>query len=170
MHLGKGTKEELNTNAIVTLTGLFSIAPLIAKANQEQIISILHHPTIGLSAAITWLTWVVYLRRKYFQRLISLVLHPNTQQTSKSSLIQTWIYAYSRNPIYIGYIWITGWLVLWNPTTYNLIIVIIYIALLRTLVAKEEKNLISLLWDTYIQYMEKVDRWLPLPRIRKQKR
>lgn len=78
-----------------------------------------------------------------------------------SSLVTSGIYAYTRNPMYVGLaVLLIGWGV-WLGSTWSLIVVPVFIFTMTTLqIKKEEQVLTDLFGQEYIDYMKTVRRWL----------
>ncbi|MDG1438225.1 MAG: isoprenylcysteine carboxylmethyltransferase family protein [Emcibacteraceae bacterium] len=80
---------------------------------------------------------------------------------SASKIYQSGVYAYSRNPIYLG---ITLWLVaaaLYFDNVWLLIITVPLILFMnKAVIEKEEAYLTSKFGDDYLSYKKKVRRWI----------
>ncbi|MDG1995320.1 MAG: isoprenylcysteine carboxylmethyltransferase family protein [Emcibacteraceae bacterium] len=80
---------------------------------------------------------------------------------SASKIYQSGVYAYSRNPIYLG---ITLWLVaaaLYFDNVWLLIITVPLILFMnKVVIEKEEAYLTSKFGDDYLSYKKKVRRWI----------
>lgn len=78
-----------------------------------------------------------------------------------NQLVQTGLYAYSRNPIYLGMVMsLFGIAILLGSLTPFLVIPIFAWLIQRNVILAEEQMLESIFGDTYRQYKQKVRRWL----------
>ncbi len=71
------------------------------------------------------------------------------------------VYAYLRHPMYFAYIVAFFALIQLTMSLISLIPFIITIFLLNIIAAYEEKELVKILGQEYIEYMNKVQRWVP---------
>lgn len=96
----------------------------------------------------------------YLFRLANTTVNPTTPERA-STLVQSGIYNYSRNPMYIGFLL---WLIacaLFFGNTINILLLPIYIALVNKLyIIPEEKALSRLFGNEFDEYSTKVKRWL----------
>ena len=78
-----------------------------------------------------------------------------------SSLVKDGVYAYTRNPMYVGLVIVLiGW-ALWLGSFLSLIIVPLFMyAITKLQIKPEEQVLTELFGIEYIEYMKKVRRWL----------
>ena len=79
---------------------------------------------------------------------------------AKTEFVQKGLFQYSRNPIFVGVIFISFGFFLVLPNAISLTILMLDIALIQVQVALEEEYLTRSHGDTYLQYCSQVRRWL----------
>ncbi|MGQ8364294.1 methyltransferase family protein [Glaciecola sp. 1036] len=86
----------------------------------------------------------------------------NPVSPEKSSTLVTWgIYAYTRNPMYVGMVFVLIAWALWLGSAFSLIIVPLFMLSMTYLqIKREEIALQQIFGDDYIEYSNKVRRWL----------
>ncbi|HEY0088601.1 MAG TPA: isoprenylcysteine carboxylmethyltransferase family protein, partial [Candidatus Lokiarchaeia archaeon] len=84
-----------------------------------------------------------------------------TEESKEKKLIKTGIYAYFRHPMYISMPLIFIAFILLTFSIISIIPLIIYILLLRSVMNFEEKELEKIFGQEYLNYKEKVLRWIP---------
>ncbi len=85
---------------------------------------------------------------------------------TESRLITTGIYAYTRNPLYIGAtLLFFGWVIIFR-LTFLLIMTLLFIILFYFVAKWEEKELFERFGEEYLHYKEKVPLFIPYPKKR----
>jgi protein-S-isoprenylcysteine O-methyltransferase Ste14 len=79
---------------------------------------------------------------------------------TKTKFIQKGLFKYSRNPIFIGIIFISFGFFLLLPNPITLTILALDIALIQIQVAMEEEYLTKQHGESYIEYCQYIRRWL----------
>lgn len=81
------------------------------------------------------------------------------RQTTR--IITTGIYQFSRNPIYLGWFFALLGVGVMNMSVYQMLVSVAMVALLHwAVVLPEEKYLEEKFGDEYLQYKDRVNRWL----------
>ena len=78
----------------------------------------------------------------------------------KTEFIQTGLFTYSRNPIFVGVIFISFGFFLVLPSSITLTILMLDIALIQIQVALEEEYLATSHGEEYSHYCSKIRRWI----------
>lgn len=81
--------------------------------------------------------------------------------TDKPKVVTEDVYAYLRHPMYSAYIVAFLALLQLTMSIISLVPIIITFLLLNMIAAYEEKELIKILGQEYVDYMNKVHRWVP---------
>jgi len=86
----------------------------------------------------------------------------NPMKPKKATLlINTGIYQYSRNPMYLGSLVLLMALLIWLGNIFNLVVLLLFVGYITKFQIKpEEKVLIKLFSDDYKNYKSNVRRWL----------
>lgn len=79
---------------------------------------------------------------------------------AKTQFVQKGLFQYSRNPIFVGIIFISFGFFLILPNAISLTILMLDIALIQVQVALEEEYLTQSHGDAYLQYCSQIRRWL----------
>ncbi|HXH19364.1 MAG TPA: isoprenylcysteine carboxylmethyltransferase family protein, partial [Chitinophagales bacterium] len=79
---------------------------------------------------------------------------------SKTKLITTGLFRYSRNPIYLGMVLALLGVFLIAPTALILLILVVCYVLMQIQIRLEEEHLIKLHGQAYLDYKKKVRRWI----------
>jgi protein-S-isoprenylcysteine O-methyltransferase Ste14 len=108
---------------------------------------------VGVGFLIDFLALAVFLKAKTTINPLS----PN----NSSALVNTGIYRFTRNPMYVGnFLFLTAW-GLWLLTPINVFCLALYLwYITRFQIKPEEKILTSLFKDEYLKYMGEVRRWV----------
>lgn len=87
---------------------------------------------------------------------------PNPMQPRKASqLVTSGIYAWTRNPMYVGDAIILAGIAVWMGSVLNLLLVAAFIAYIdRVQIAAEEQALAANFGERYAEYRKRVRRWL----------
>ncbi len=128
---------------------------------------IAHYSVIDFSAFILYLTVSLVTIGCVFciAGLVSFRLANTTVNPSKpeqaTNLVTSGVYRFSRNPMYVGFVFILlGWGI-WLSSLWALLCVAGFIAYLTLFqIIPEERALTQLFGEDYIQYKNKVKRWL----------
>ncbi|MBU2985698.1 isoprenylcysteine carboxylmethyltransferase family protein [Saccharophagus degradans] len=84
-------------------------------------------------------------------------MHPERS----SALVQTGVYRFTRNPMYLGMLLIILVYLLLRFSFVGLVLPIVFVFLMTHMQIKpEEEMLAKLFGDTYLQYLQRVRRWL----------
>ncbi|MBL4909782.1 MAG: isoprenylcysteine carboxylmethyltransferase family protein [Alteromonadaceae bacterium] len=118
--------------------------------------------------AVKWFIWGIFIAIGLLFGLtgiISFRLAKTTVNPSKpndaSSLVQTGIYRVTRNPMYVGLVCVLIAWAAWLGSVYSLSVVIVFMLYMsRFQILPEERALIEIFGDKYIDYCLKVSRWL----------
>jgi len=93
-------------------------------------------------------------------RLAKTTVNP-TKPHNASSLVQSGIYKITRNPMYVGLVCVLFSWSAWLGSVYSLPIIVLFMFYMsRFQILPEERALIELFGDEYIEYCLKVKRWL----------
>lgn len=93
-------------------------------------------------------------------RLAKTTVNP-TKPTEATSLVQSGIYKITRNPMYVGLVCVLISCAAWLGSVYSLPIIVLFMLYMsRFQILPEERALIELFGDEYIEYCLKVKRWL----------
>lgn len=86
----------------------------------------------------------------------------NPMQPEKAtSLVSTGVYRITRNPMYVGLLFLlTAWAVILSSPWSLLGLVVFYLWISRFQIVPEERSLITLFGEEYVRYTAKVRRWL----------
>ena len=79
---------------------------------------------------------------------------------AKTEFVQKGLFQYSRNPIFVGVIFISFGFFLVLPNAISLTILMLDIALIQVQVELEEEYLTQSHGDTYLKYCSRIRRWL----------
>ena len=80
---------------------------------------------------------------------------------SSSVLVSSGVFAFSRNPIYLGFCLVTAGIGISKDSLFVLISVVLMVVILQwAVIEKEEAYLADLFGEEYIRYKKKVRRWL----------
>ncbi|ASM53549.1 hypothetical protein PNIG_a1385 [Pseudoalteromonas nigrifaciens] len=144
------------------------IPPLVVVLFFALIMALIaHYSVIDFSAFILYLTVSLVTIGCVFciAGLVSFRLANTTVNPSKpeqaTSLVTSGVYRFSRNPMYVGFVFILlGWGI-WLSSLWALLCVAGFIAYLTLFqIIPEERALTQLFGEDYIQYKNKVKRWL----------
>jgi len=93
-------------------------------------------------------------------RLANTTVNPSKPEQA-TNLVTSGVYRFSRNPMYVGFVFILlGWGI-WLSSLWALLCVAGFIAYLTLFqIIPEERALTQLFGEDYIQYKNKVKRWL----------
>jgi protein-S-isoprenylcysteine O-methyltransferase Ste14 len=118
--------------------------------------------------AVKWFIWAIFITIGLLfgiAGVVSFRLAKTTVNPAKpneaSSLVQSGIYKITRNPMYLGLVCLLiAWAALLG-SIYSLVIVVVFVLYMsRFQITPEERALIELFGDQYIEYCLKVNRWL----------
>lgn len=144
------------------------IPPLVVVLFFALIMALIaHYSVIDFSAFILYLTVSLVTIGCVFciAGLVSFRLANTTVNPSKPeqaiNLVTSGVYRFSRNPMYVGFVFILlGWGI-WLSSLWALLCVAGFIAYLTLFqIIPEERALTQLFGEDYIQYKNKVKRWL----------
>ncbi|WP_352295801.1 isoprenylcysteine carboxylmethyltransferase family protein [Pseudoalteromonas sp. 20-MNA-CIBAN-0454] len=144
------------------------IPPLVVVLFFALIMALIaHYSVIDFSAFILYLTVSLVTIGCVFciAGLVSFRLANTTVNPSKpeqaTNLVTSGVYRFSRNPMYVGFVFILlGWGI-WLSSLWALLCVAGFIAYLTLFqITPEERALTQLFGEDYIQYKNKVKRWL----------
>lgn len=135
--------------SIVVMVGLYKYLPLMIYKN--SIIAL-----IGMVIIIDGLL-LVFLSAYRFKRE-GTAIKPFKES---SKLVVTGLFAFSRNPIYLGMVLVLCGIALMLGSLSSFIIPVIFLIFIRqNFILKEEKHLFVQFGDEYCAYQKKVRRWL----------
>lgn len=81
--------------------------------------------------------------------------------TRSTTLVQTGVFRYSRNPMYLGMLLVLGGLAWLLSNPWALVIPAAFFCIIRwAFIAREEKLLIDTFADGYLAYQQRVRRWI----------
>lgn len=81
--------------------------------------------------------------------------------TGTATVIETGIYRFTRNPMYLGMAIMQAGLALWLGSLWALLLVPVSAAIIQTaVIAKEEAYLATAFGDAYAAYCQRVRRWI----------
>ncbi len=130
---------------------LTNIWPLSASLDNQQLFGQLGLGLFGMAILILTFAYGSMARAKT-------TINPSEHSTS---VVSTGIYAYTRNPIYIGWFIIFVAIALRNNSWFDLVLSTLMIALLHwAAVLPEEAYLERKFGEEYSSYKERVRRWL----------
>ena len=117
---------------------------------------------------VKWFVWGIFMLVGLLfgiSGIISFRLAQTTVNPAKpeqaSSLVQTGIYRLTRNPMYVGLVCVLIAWAAWLGSLYSLLVIPAFMAYMsRFQILPEERALIELFGDEYIDYCLKVRRWL----------
>ena len=118
--------------------------------------------------AVKWFIWGIFMAVGLFFgiagivsfRLVKTTVNP-AKPTQASSLVKTGIYRFTRNPMYVGLVCILIAWAAWLGSIYSLPVVVLFMLYMsRFQILPEERALIELFDDQYIDYCLRVRRWL----------
>ena len=89
------------------------------------------------------------------------VLSKLDDKINKSQLVTTGVYAWVRNPIYVGITMVLSGILFFKNNLLILAIPILFWAILTVMVKKEEAVLTEVFGNEYLQYKKKVNRCIP---------
>ncbi|MGB5789214.1 MAG: isoprenylcysteine carboxylmethyltransferase family protein [Pseudoalteromonas nigrifaciens] len=144
------------------------IPPLVVVLFFALIMALIaHYSVIDFSAFILYLTVSLVTIGCVFciAGLVSFRLANTTVNPSKpeqaTNLVTSGVYRFSRNPMYVGFVFILlGWGI-WLSSLWALLCVTGFIAYLTLFqIIPEERALTRLFGEDYTQYKNKVKRWL----------
>lgn len=144
------------------------IPPLVVVLFFALIMALIaHYSVIDFSAFILYLTVSLVTIGCVFciAGLVSFRLANTTVNPSKpeqaTNLVTSGVYRFSRNPMYVGFVFILlGWGI-WLSSLWALLCVAGFIAYLTLFqIIPEERALTKLFGEDYTQYKNKVKRWL----------
>jgi len=93
-------------------------------------------------------------------RLANTTVNP-TKPKNASFLVQSGIFKITRNPMYVGLVCVLIAWAAWLGSLYSLPIIVLFMLYMsRFQILPEERALIELFGDQYIEYCLKVKRWL----------
>jgi protein-S-isoprenylcysteine O-methyltransferase Ste14 len=135
---------------------LYAIFPLAYKSIGP--ISLIDYEFIqwlGMILMLVSLVWVIIAQSQMGSSWRIGIDHDET-----TKLVQQGVFRYSRNPIFIGIIFISFGFFLLLPNALTLIILVLDIALIQIQVSLEEQFLEDTHNDVYLKYCKQVRRWL----------
>ena len=118
--------------------------------------------------AVRWFIWGIFITIGLLFglagiisfRLAKTTVKPETPEEA-STLVQTGIYKITRNPMYVGLVCVLIAWAAWLGSVYSLSVVVVFILYIsRFQILAEERALIELFGNKYIDYCLKVRRWL----------
>jgi len=118
--------------------------------------------------AVRWFIWGIFIAIGLFFglagiisfRLAKTTVNPETPEKA-STLVQTGIYKITRNPMYVGLVCVLIAWAAWLGSVYSLSVVVVFIFYIsRFQILAEERALIELFGNKYLDYCLKVRRWL----------
>ncbi|MFN3236509.1 MAG: methyltransferase family protein [Pseudomonadales bacterium] len=121
-------------------------------------IQLMNHDTIqylGMSVMVVSLCWVLTA-----QSQMGASWRIGIDHEAKTEFVQKGLFVYSRNPIFVGIILISFGFFLTLPNPLTLTILALDIALIQIQVAMEEEYLTKQHGESYIEYCQRVRRWL----------
>jgi protein-S-isoprenylcysteine O-methyltransferase Ste14 len=129
----------------------------IAGTGFAYAIAIPYALVVSIALAAVGVLSVALAMRRF--RVAETTINPNRPDTA-SALVQTGIFARTRNPMYLGLLFIlTGWAV-WLQSLSNLGMLAVFVVLLTELQIKpEEAALRKLFGANYDGYCQRVGRW-----------
>ena len=84
-----------------------------------------------------------------------------TKPGSATALVNSGVYAITRNPMYLGLlVMLTGWAIFLSNTLAFVFLPLFVLYISRFQIAPEERALTSLFGQTYVGYKDRVRRWL----------
>jgi len=93
-------------------------------------------------------------------RLARTTIDPRYPHTT-STIVSTGIYRYSRNPMYLGLVFMLSALSIWLGARLGLFVVVLFILYINKFqIEPEEKELEKQFGDSYLDYMARVRRWI----------
>lgn len=113
--------------------------------------------SMTLGVFMLLISWIVIFNAKYQFRKHSQKSGPNNETTE---LIETGLFKYSRNPIYLAVVFIVpaiGFIV--NSVWLVMTIIPCFFMIEKMLIKSEEKYLYRKFSDKYLDYCKKVPRW-----------
>jgi len=147
------------------LSPKYSLVPLVFAATSLivlhfyfPLIIIINPPYNNLGVALillggTFGTWSVYILRKYNTTIVSFLL--------PSSLVTRGPYSFSRNPMYLGFGFLSlGLAIYLGSATAFLIPLLVFVVLNSLFIPYEENNLEGKFGNKYTQYKKKVKKWM----------
>ena len=118
--------------------------------------------------AVKWFIWGLFITVGLLFGLAGIIsfrfakttVNPETPEKA-STLVQTGIYKITRNPMYVGLVCLLiAWAALLG-SVYSLSVIVIFVFYMsRFQILPEERALIEIFGDQYIDYCLKVRRWL----------
>ena len=137
----------------VWLAGFMTMARLVAKfhAPLGEEYRAFGRITIGLG--VTIMVWAAFTFRKAQTTIVP--------HKAPNALVRTGPYRFSRNPIYLADMMVlTGWSVSLGAPLALALLVPFYFVLLSLFILPEETKLIEHLGKEYLEYLNKVRRWI----------
>lgn len=94
--------------------------------------------------------------------LLAVVNSKITSEIESNNLVTTGIYAYVRHPIYAAFLYIAAGLILISQNVFLFVLPVIFWAFFTlVMINTEEKWLLDLYGDEYLDYSRKVNRFIP---------
>jgi protein-S-isoprenylcysteine O-methyltransferase Ste14 len=129
-------------------------------SNNIQFLSIPLPWTLPLSTILIGIGVGITLAGVYSFRAAKTTVNPTSPDTS-SSVVSTGIYRYSRNPMYVGFLFILGgWAFYLAHVLAFLFLPVFVLYMNRFQIYPEEKAMCSKFGDEYRTYMDSVRRWI----------
>ncbi len=114
----------------------------------------------GCAIVLAILAGAVILAAVYEFRRASTTVNPTAPDTS-SAIVSSGIFAYSRNPMYLGFALLLAAYIFWlNQLLALLLVPALVLYLNRFQIVPEEKALAAKFGQAYQDYLNKVRRWL----------
>ena len=110
---------------------------------------------IGLSLLIASLAWIILAQVQMGQSW-----RVGIDTANKTQLVQAGVFKISRNPIFLGIMVTLMGLLLVAPNAITLTIFVLAIGLINVQVRLEEEHLKRMIGDDYVQYSQRVRRWI----------
>ncbi len=125
-------------------------------------------PNLGLSSSLRWMillimsviSSVIVIASTWCFKVTHTTVNPFNPDSS-TSLIQSGIYRYSRNPMYLGFTCFLIGIGVWLDSLFSILLVPTFIGYLTVFqIRPEEEALSKIFGDDFNQYKIKTNRWL----------
>lgn len=140
---------------LLLITG--AIMWIVARSTIAYKVSVPYPLALSLCLAAIGVLISVLALREF--RKVQTTINPLAPD-SATSLVKSGIFGYSRNPMYVGLLFLSaGWAV-WLGSQANIVVVLLFVVLITELQIKpEERALRKLFGEGYDQYCQRVRRW-----------